>query len=113
MSGVKKLYQERKMRLRMVAAEKFRTALANQFPQCRTGQRPLIDDALVQIAIADFPAFGIIIARAKRLSQACFQATAPPKITPYEQAKTKWIKRDHRAVFFLPEWAYLWLITCH
>ena len=99
LGGVEELHQERKTRLRMVAAEKFRPALANQFAQRRAGQRPLVDDALVRAVIADFPTLGIIVARAERLSQAGFQAAVPPQIAADEQAKTKRIKRDHRAVF--------------
>ena len=55
LSGVKELHQERKTRLRVVAAEKFRTALANQFAQGRAGQRPLVDDALVRAVIGRLP----------------------------------------------------------
>ena len=96
LSGVEELDQEGKTRLRVVAAEKFRTAPANQFAQGRTGQRPLVDDALIRAVIADFPTLGIIVARADRLSQAGFQAAVPPEIATHEQTKTKRIKRDHR-----------------
>ena len=98
-TGVEEFYQKRKIRLAVAASQKIRTALTNQFAQGRAGQRPLVDNALIRAMVADFPTLGIIVAGTDRFSQACFQAAVPPKIAPYEQAKTKRIKRNHGTIF--------------
>ena len=59
--AIEKLEQQRKSRLRMMAAEQFLAAIGPQFAQRGSGQRSVGDAALIVAAIDQFPAFGVIV----------------------------------------------------
>ena len=79
----------------MMPAQQLTALLVNELIQRGSGQRPELHDALVRPVIADFPAFGPIVAWPETLAQRAFQSPASPKILAKEGAKSKWIERCH------------------
>ena len=77
---IEEFEQERKLRLRMVAAEEFGAVFGDQFVQRAAGERAVGDDALVRAVVDDFPALGVAVAVADGLAEHGAQAAAAPDV---------------------------------
>ena len=85
---IEKLEQQRKLRPRIVPAEKRRACLRHELMERLAGERPIGHDALVGAVIDDLPTFGSARRIADRLTQFGAQPAAAPQVLANNRLET-------------------------
>ena len=93
--GVEEFQQQRELRLRMMPTQERRAEFGHELVQRFAGERSVGDDALVRAVVDDFPALGVAVAVAERLSQDGAQAAAAPNVLFEKRLKSEWFEQRH------------------
>ena len=103
--SVEELEQQRKLMLRMVAAEECRAVLRHQFVQCLAGERSIGDDALVDAVVDDFPALGVGVGVADRFAEIGSRGGGRPRRTLGESVEMEaWREATYFFIDIHGEW---------